>query len=294
MCRVLQQQSRGQLDQALQTLLHMRKPPSSSTYISLLRECKQDRSLDQAKQIQAHLAHHNISLRGLLGDYLVMTLASCGAHDDALHVSYTLPCRTVYSGTAIISAFVDCRRPFDALRVYQYMLDDHIEPDRYTFVSLLKACGSIPDLASGRKFHAQAVQVGIALDMFVGNSLVSMYGNCGEVFEAEKVFYEMPLHTTVSWNSMMSAYLVDGQGELALQLYSQMHTRGGSYDHATSVLALQACSTLVEENNFCADRQLTGFLPLNIGRALHADLRRTGFASQIFIASTLVRLYGKV
>ncbi|MCO5601588.1 hypothetical protein L7F22_055711 [Adiantum nelumboides] len=98
------------------------------------------------------------------------------------------------------------------------------------FVWLLQR-GAVPwtALVSAKKFHADATQRGIAHDVFVGNTLVSMYGKCGEVVEVEKVFSKMPLHSVISWYLMISSYLDDGQGKMALQLFSPMHVQGANY-----------------------------------------------------------------
>ncbi|MCO5590334.1 hypothetical protein L7F22_044303 [Adiantum nelumboides] len=120
-----------------------------------------------------------------------------------------------------------------------------------------------------------------------------MYGKCWEVVEVEKVFFKMPLHSVVSWYLMISSYLDDGQGKMALQLFSPLHVQGANYNHATSVLAFQACSTLVEKNVLSDNKQSTAFLPLDIGRALHAYLQSKGLVAQRFVANTLVSLYGK-
>lgn len=67
------------------------------------------------------------------------------------------------------------------------LLDDNVEPNNYTFVSLFQACGSIPDLKQGRNLHADACKKGFTLNVFVGRNLVIMYGKFGVVMEAKDV-----------------------------------------------------------------------------------------------------------
>ncbi|MCO5561244.1 hypothetical protein L7F22_014865 [Adiantum nelumboides] len=187
--------------------------------------------------------------------------------------------RGLLVGSTLVDAYAKCGSLSQAQEVFAWLLQ--------------RGAVAWTALVSAKKFHADAARRGIPHDVFVENTLVSMYGKCGEVVEVEKVFFKMPLHSVVSWYLMISSYLDDGQGKMALQLFSPIHVQGANYNHATSVLAFQACSTLVENNVLFDNKQATAFLPLDIGRALHAYLQSKGFAAQRFVANTLVSLYGK-
>eukprot|EP00250_Pteridium_aquilinum_P002042 c12251_g1_i1 orf=2-796(-) len=169
---------RGHLHTSIDALSHIHTPLSIPTYLSLLKACVKSKFLPLVIHTRMHLALHKVPLTGFLGDYLIMTLAKCGAVDDARHLSATLPHLTVFSWTAIIFAYAESGRGEEALEAYQNMLKDAIDPDTFTFVSLFKACGSIPDIKQGRILHAHARSMGFATHTFVGNTIVSMYGKC--------------------------------------------------------------------------------------------------------------------
>ncbi|KAI5054514.1 hypothetical protein GOP47_0030596, partial [Adiantum capillus-veneris] len=159
----------GLLDQAVHAL-SLYDPSSSSvsrsTYMALLKACNRKKSLLHAKQVRSHLDEHHVCLEGSLGDYLVVTLAKCGGLRDACLIHHGLSLRTVYSWTAIITAFVDCGHSEEALRLYHRMREDGVEPDDFTFVSLFRACGNILDLGQGRKLHDEARSKGYHMDLF--------------------------------------------------------------------------------------------------------------------------------
>lgn len=285
----------GQLDEALALLFRFATSPSDTSYLALLKACTTIKSLKHAKQVHEHIGQHRSQLSGLLGDYLVVTLANCGAAEDAFGIASTLPCRTVYSWSAMAAAYAASDRGHEALGMLQQMRNDGIEPNHYTYVALLKACGSLYDLDSGKKIHADTCRNGHAFDPFVGNTLVSMYAKCGAVFEAEKVFEALAQRDVVSWNAMLSAYVEQGEGDKALRLYRQMQTDGIDPDELTFAVALQACTTLTEkEENMCLKEDGTKAVCLEIGQAIHADLRkRKIFWSDIVIGNTLVSMYCK-
>ncbi|KAI5060620.1 hypothetical protein GOP47_0025040, partial [Adiantum capillus-veneris] len=283
------------LDKALDDLLgpscSSPKPPYTHTplhesfYIPLLKACLKLKALPQAQRINAHLCHSIPSLSTFLGENLLLTLARCGAISDALALFESLSQRTVFSWTAIISGLSDYGHAYDALRMHECMLEDGLEPDAYTFVSLFKACGTISDLETGRKLHDAARIKGFMSEMIVLTALLSMYAKCGALEEAEDVFCCLCQPDIVSWNALLCAYIDHGEGEKTLLLYLQMHEERMYPSHHTVVIALKACK--------CAADGGDAEAALEVGRALHSYARKHGIESQIFVQTTLVSMYGK-
>eukprot|EP00250_Pteridium_aquilinum_P028185 c36723_g1_i1 orf=274-1146(+) len=231
---------KGQLDKALDFLFHMDTSPSDNTYMHLLKACSKSKAPNQVKRVHAHLIRHRTHFTGFLGGYLVLTLAKCGAIADAYCISDSLPSRTVFTWTALIFAYAEYGRGREALLMHQKMVEDNVEPNSYTFVSLFKACGTIPDLNKGKELHALAGRLGfIVNNVHVGTALLSMYEKCGAVDKAEEVFAALSERNVVSWNVMLSVYVEQCQGEKALLLYRQMQMGGTSADDRTLLFAIQ-------------------------------------------------------
>ncbi|CAM6033659.1 unnamed protein product [Sphagnum compactum] len=54
------------------------------------------------------------------------------------------------------------------------------------------------------------------------NSLIDMYGKCGSMEDARRVFSEMPSRNVVSWTTIIFGYVKSRQGHKALELFQQM------------------------------------------------------------------------
>eukprot|EP00250_Pteridium_aquilinum_P033939 c669_g1_i1 orf=73-564(+) len=137
--------AKGELERAM-SLLENSPHSSQVSYLSLLKACAKSKALDITKRLQAHFEHRHVDLSRPLGEHLVLTLARCGAFEDALSLLHRLPRRTAFSWTAIISSLTDSAHPHDALTMHHRMLEDGVDPDPYTFVALFKACGCALDL----------------------------------------------------------------------------------------------------------------------------------------------------
>lgn len=283
----------GELEMALDGLSRMQTIPWNNTYLSLLQACTKQNSLAQVKLVHAHLASHRLDLTTFLGDYVVTTLIKCGGLDEALHLFRRLPYRTVHSCACLISKLADYCRGREALQMQVLMQEDGIEPNQYIYVGLLRACGTIPDLKEVRKLHGEVQMKGLEGNVYVGTTLVSMYGRCGRLDEAENVFSEFIEYNVILWNAMLTVYIEQKEVGKALLVYRQMLEQGPKRNQGTFVLALQACSILAEKmDGFVRDVQPLRTIS-NVGQALHADAWRNGFASDVVIGSALVTMYGK-
>ncbi|KAI5079004.1 hypothetical protein GOP47_0006675 [Adiantum capillus-veneris] len=283
----------GHLDRAANCLDTIHTYLPSSVYLSLLRACNGKTSVAHVKQIHAHISCYSHDNLADLGGHLVATLIKCGALEDACFVSSRLPKRTVFSWTAIISAYVECGKSEDALRVYQSMQRDGVEANSHTFSSLFKACGSIPDLKLGRKLHTEARERGLSTHIFVGSTLVSMYSKCGSIIEAEDVFMVMVQRDTVVWNAMLAAYVEHEQDDKAIRLYRQMQEEHVIVDNYTLTFVLQACGNLASHESSCRNEEANKVSILEIGWAIFSNANMKSFAANDYVQTAFLTLLGK-
>eukprot|EP00250_Pteridium_aquilinum_P016136 c22959_g6_i1 orf=95-1030(+) len=194
----------GHLDQVLHVLLLMYAQgivPHQHIYWSYLKGCNQRKSLLSAKRLHAHLVLHGLEFVSTLGDYLLSTLFTCGGFELAIQVFHILPHRTVFTWKAITTGYIDYGLEQEAMTLYEMMLEDGVEPDKYIYAILIKACGRLLDLDQGKVLHADAQEKFLDVDAFVGSSLLHMYGKCKSLMEAENVFVGLWLRDVVSWNA---------------------------------------------------------------------------------------------
>uniref|UniRef100_A0A803M013 DYW domain-containing protein n=2 Tax=Chenopodium quinoa TaxID=63459 RepID=A0A803M013_CHEQI len=123
-----------------------------------------------------------------------------------------------------------------------------VRPDHYTYPCALKACSGSENLWVGRQIHAAVFKVGLNLNLFVGNGLVSMYGKCGCLIDARKVLDEMLVRDVVSWNSMVAGYAQKGHFDDALRICREMESVELNADAGTMASLLPAVTNTSSEN----------------------------------------------
>lgn len=143
---------------------------------------------------------------------------------------------------------------------------------------LLQCFARNREAIGGRACHAQIIRVGLGADTVTSNMLMNMYSKCGLAESARKLFDEMPVKSLVSWNTMVSSHIQDGNGGKALALFIQMLKEGTSFSEFTvsSVLCACAAKSCVFE---C--------------RQLHGFSLKTALDSNVFVGTALLDVYAK-
>lgn len=245
---------------------------NTNSCLSLLRECTDLKSLNE---LHAILVVSGLQQDGLLGTKLVNMYTKFGTVEDAREVFDEMPERNIYSWNAILRGYARKGFSGETLELYNQMQEEGVQPDNFTFPSVLKACRSI---SAGKEIHHHIAKAGYELDIFVGTGLVDMYGKCGSIEDARQIFDKMPERDAVMYTAMIAAYTQNGDSRQALALFNQMQAEGLAPDLFTVVSALQACADLgaIEQ-----------------GKWVHDYIIRKGYELDIFVVTALVDMYAK-
>ncbi|XP_057851346.1 pentatricopeptide repeat-containing protein At1g11290, chloroplastic [Cryptomeria japonica] len=164
-----------------------------------------------------------------------------------------------------------------ALTIYSQMQQNGIHADKYTFPFVLKVCANLSALQKGKQIHNHVIRRGFQRDIYVGNSLVSMYAKCRKVEVARQVFDRISQKDVVSWNAMIIGYVQCGIPEETLVFFHQMYLDGEGVlpDQGSFVSVLQACTDLLR------------------GKWIHKCVICAGLEADVFVGNSLVDMYSK-
>jgi pentatricopeptide repeat protein len=60
------------------------------------------------------------------------------------------------------------------------------------------------------------------IDVYINNNLIHLYGTCGYLNLAQKIFEIMPERSVVSWNAIIDSYVRLAEFDTALKLFGEM------------------------------------------------------------------------
>ncbi|XP_047327086.1 pentatricopeptide repeat-containing protein At3g03580 [Impatiens glandulifera] len=190
-------------------------------------------------------------------------------------VSFT---NNIYQWNSIIRAITRNGLHSKALDLYKQMKKLQLQPDAYTFPSVINACAGLPDLEMGRLVHIHVIDMGFELDLYIGNALIDMYSRFKELDCALKVFDKMPERDTVSWNSLISGYSSNEYWEESLHMFFQSRMAGVASDCYTILGVLPACG---------------GLVAVEEGKMVHGLVEKIGIKTDVVVGNALLSIYFK-
>lgn len=178
--------------------------------------------------------------------------------------------RDVPSWNAVIAGCTQNGLFSEAVSLFRRMADVGVEgkgcgnrPNQVTVVCGLSACGNTGMLQLGRCIHGYIYRNRLNCDLFLLNSLVDMYGKCGSLKEARRVFDQTSKRSVTTWNSMINCFALHGQSGEAIGVFEEMVkcVIDVKPDAVTFVGLLNACTHggLVEQGRYYYELMTRGY-----------------------------------
>ncbi|TKY74788.1 Pentatricopeptide repeat-containing protein mitochondrial [Spatholobus suberectus] len=144
-------------------------------------------------------------------------------------------------------------------------------------VSAIASCAQLGAVNLGRSIHCNVIKGFLDGNISVTNSLIEMYGKCGKLTFAWRIF-DRSERDVVSWNILISSHVHFKQHEEAVNLFNKMVREDQKPNTATLVVVLSACSHLAS---------------LEKGERVHRYINESGFQLNLPLGTTLVDVYAK-
>lgn len=173
------------------------------------------------------------------------------ALSDSVDYAWSLfrhtPKPDVFMYNTLIRGLAESDKPQNSIIVFIEMRKKSLSsPDSFSFAFILKAAANLRSLGDGIQLHCQALTHGLDTHLFVGTTLISMYGECGCIGSARKVFDEMHERNVVAWNAVITACFRVGNVKDARKMFDLMpfrdltswnvmlagHVKEGELEHA--------------------------------------------------------------
>ncbi|XP_050210586.1 pentatricopeptide repeat-containing protein At2g15690, mitochondrial [Mercurialis annua] len=120
------------------------------------------------------------------------------------------------------------------------LLDQGVKADGDCFYMLFELCAKLED---AKKVHDYFLQSTCRGDSNLLKKVIGMYGRCGSMTDARRVFDHMKDRDMDSWHLMINGYARNNLGDEGLQLYEQMRDSGLKPTAETFLAVLSACAS---------------------------------------------------
>ncbi|KAJ4961929.1 hypothetical protein NE237_021839 [Protea cynaroides] len=247
--------------------------PDNYSLPYVLKACANLQNSGLGEQIHGSSVKLGLLLDVFVGNTLILMYSICGNMESARRIFDEIPWQDAVAWTVLISGYaksgdVDTARLLfdeapikdrvvwgsmisgyvqnncfkEGLQMFRLMQSTDLKPDEAIFVSVLCACAHLGALDIGIWIHRYVNRIVIPLGIRLNTALIDMYARCGNVGLARKLFDEMQQRDVICWNAMISGVAMQGEGEIALKLFSEMEKAGFRPDDITFLAVLTACS----------------------------------------------------
>ncbi|RID59074.1 hypothetical protein BRARA_F02323 [Brassica rapa] len=249
----------------------------------LLTILTQIKALRHTQQLHAKVIVHGLEEEVVLGSSLTNSYIQSNRLDLATASFDRIPPRkrNRYSWNTILSGYSKSKNHCESLRLYNRMRRDcDGVVDSFNLVFAIKACVGLGVLENGVLIHGLAMKNGLDKDAYVAPSLVEMYGEFGRMEDAQKMFDEITLRSSVLWGVLMKGYLRYSRDSEVFRLFYLMREAGLGVDNALTLICLvKACG------NVFAGKE---------GKSVHGLSIRRGFIDQSgYLQASVVDMYVK-
>ncbi|KAK9112239.1 hypothetical protein Scep_019758 [Stephania cephalantha] len=292
-------------------------PKSNSHLLSALDSCN---SIAQIKQAHAQFITTGLLSRPIPATKLLklIALSSFASLPYAHQLFDQIPSPDLFIYNTMIKAYslastTHYSSPHNFLVIFRQMIQDPgVLPNQYTLVFVLKACCCCGDglgVWAGKQVHVYAIKLGLECNVFVANVLIKMYGDCGVIGDARKVFEGSSGRDLYSWNTMLSGYVDNGDLDRAKRLFDEMEERNvvswsivikGFVQVGGFLEALELFHKMLHigplPNEFTLVSALTAcanLLALDQGRWIHAYIERSRIKLNERMLASLIDMYAK-
>ncbi|PWA58276.1 pentatricopeptide repeat (PPR) superfamily protein [Artemisia annua] len=252
--------------------------PNEFTVCSVLKACGEEKALKFGRQLHGTIVKKLFRNDVFLGTSLVDMYAKCGVIEDSRIVFDGMRRRNMVTWTSIIAGYARNGLGEEAINLFRVMKRRKIYVNKLTMVSLIRACGTIKALQTGKELHAKVLKNHIDDNIYIASTLVWLYCKCGDYSSANYVLERMSFRDVVSWTAMISGCARLGHESEALEYLKDMLGEGVVPNPFTFSSVLKACAKL--ENIWH-------------GKLIHSSISKTPSLSNVFVGSALINMYSK-
>ncbi|XP_055820881.1 pentatricopeptide repeat-containing protein At4g19220, mitochondrial [Solanum dulcamara] len=242
-------------------------------------------ALSKMRDLRKGLVVHCLSMKmgmlseSILGNALIDFYAKCSNLSSSECVFLEIECKDVVSWNSVISGCLYNGHPEKSLLYFKHVGNLEKGADSVSLSCAIAASACLDEFGCGQAIHGWGIKLGYEdrCHLSVENSLISLYSQSGDIAAGEYVFNRMEYRDIVTWNSMISGFILNGNVSDAFDyLHEMQYTRTIEPDAVTLISIIP----LVAE-----------FLLLREGKAIHAFTIRREMGAELSMMNALMDMY---
>ncbi|KAI9077381.1 hypothetical protein K1719_040694 [Acacia pycnantha] len=251
--------------------------PNLHVLSSTLKACE---DLKTGTQVHTHMIKYGYQYKCFVASVLLSLYTNFGELEDVEKLFRRIDDRDIVAWNSMLLAYAQPGQgSTSCMQLFQELHQStSLQIEGTTIVAVLKSCQCSSDLLAGRQIHPLILKSSASLHTVVGNAVISMYSECGEIDDAYKAFVDIVWKDASSWSSIIGAYQQNGKELEALALCKMMLASGISFTSYSLPSCITACSQLSA---------------MDVGKQFHGFTAKSGFTNDLYVGSSIIDMYAK-
>ncbi|XP_015891506.3 pentatricopeptide repeat-containing protein At3g63370, chloroplastic [Ziziphus jujuba] len=256
---------------------HDGQKPDQVSVLNIIAASGRSGNLSYGKEVHAYAIKLGLDSDLRVGNTLIDMYARCSCVNLMQGAFDRMPIKDIISWTTVIAGYAQNDSHINALEMCQKVQTEGVDIDSMMIESILLACKGLKCVSLIKEVHGYTMRRGLD-DLLLQNAIVSVYGECGLVDYANRIFELIECKDIVSWTSMISCYVNNGLANEAFELLDLMKGAEVEPDSVATMSILSAAASLSA---------------LMKGKEIHGFLIRKGFILEESVVSSLVDMYAR-
>ncbi|KAF3633932.1 hypothetical protein T459_26004 [Capsicum annuum] len=175
--------------------------------LSLLKSPHKISTLNHLKSLHLHLLRTGLNHSNYAIGNFITRCACLGLMSYAHQLFDKMLQPNSFVWNTLIRGYQQNQLPKHTLYCFDQMRVNNVQPDRFTYPFVIRACSDLHEFEKGKSFHGQVFKIGVNLDVFVGTKLIEFYTTMGDLNMTKRVFEGMKDKDEVTWYTMLSSYV---------------------------------------------------------------------------------------
>ncbi|EOA18039.1 hypothetical protein CARUB_v10006490mg [Capsella rubella] len=244
----------------------------------VFKSCSTSGRVEEGKQFHGCFLKCGLMSHEFVRNTLVYMYSLGSDSREAIRILDDLPYCDLPVFSSALSGYLECRAFKKGVDVLRRMAYEDLVWDNITYLSSLRLCSNLRDLDLGLQIHSRMIRFGFNCEVEATGALINMYGKCGKVIYAQRVYDDTHAQNIVLNTTIMDAYFQDKSFEEALNLFAKMGTKDVPPNEFTFAILL----------NSIAELSL-----LKQGDLIHGLVLKSGYRNHVMVGNALVNMYAK-
>uniref|UniRef100_A0A0E0LAY7 Pentacotripeptide-repeat region of PRORP domain-containing protein n=1 Tax=Oryza punctata TaxID=4537 RepID=A0A0E0LAY7_ORYPU len=269
----------GCLLEAAEALKQMQQDgfrPNASSLVGIVSMCSGLGVRDAGDSLHAFALKSGVLSDESLTPAFISMYAAFGHLSSSLSLFHQSLVDNLVSCNSMISACMQHGAWEKAFGVFNLMHCTGLVPNLVTVVSILPCCSNFFGINHGESVHGMVIKFGLAEQVSVVSSLVSMYSKLGDLDSAVFLFSSFTEKSQLLWNSLISGYLVNNKWNMVMGSVRRMRIDGVDPDALTVISVISSCRQTED---------------LHVGKSIHAYAVRSRLELNESVMNSLLAMY---